>query len=581
MRTKHSDTGNHYNDIDGDAQKNKTISSSLASHQGFPNIGACCNVLSNLCSTGLSRLSDYMKEAPFENIPLMSRGRWWVALSLAVQSIMPAEVFFHIFTVQALLPGVADLYKDHGYSNEVAIDISRILVLILAELPNFFGDCTAISPSEEARAILKKFEQEHTSPESFADSRAKKIAYYIASITLLLIAQLGYAALASTDAIAVGRLSSNPATVTALAIYFITFCLVYYNLFLTKKTFTHVEAIINGLDSMVTNFRKNILFAFFNPFEAFKITLDVSARQLSVFLDVSLNNAYRVIVTLYTIYILNDEGTIKFGNSTKYLMILGAISTALATYTQRYLSQLKSVSREEHPFKFYGTQDFLYRFFINKKSVLALSRGMPFATILYYFNAASLPVSIIAGTLLTLTNLYVRYIQMPLKDEEAGLPHYRDENQDTATTKEKKLDAEEISEKRFDELVEKRQTPKVINRINAINVAARIARAIALREFIKTLLTRALPEMFDIHLRSDWIAIDSVWIFVAAAVAENDFYTFTANLTENISTALVKWDIRKSPDSFGFMRGFFTPKGAYPLSALNEAEPLIAHQPQI
>lgn len=557
---------NNYNTLDGDAQH-------LTSFQQLPNIGGGCTTLTGLCSTALGRFSSYMKEPAFKNIPLMPRWRWWIALSLGVQAILPAEVFFHIFTVQALLPSVGDLYKDHGYSNNVAIDITRILVIILAELPNFLGDCTAISPSEEARAILKKFEQKHKGPESFAHSRFKTICYYAASITLLVIAQLGYASLASTDAIAAGRLSSNPALVNFQAAYFLIFCLIYYNLFLTKKTFKHVEAIINGLDSMITNCRRNILFAAFNPLEAIKNSLDVLARQFSVFMDVSLNNAYRIIVTLYTVYILNDEKTVVFGSFTKNLMIICALSTALATYTQRYLSQLESVGRKEYPFIFDNAGDFLYRFFINKKSILSIFRGAPLAIILYSLEATSLPTAIILGALYTLNNLYVRYIQLPSKPEDENLPKTQN-NVDTATVKETELNAEETSEKLFNERIKTRQTPKVINTINAINVAARLARAIALREFIRTLLTKALPEMFDIHLRSDWVVVDAIWVFVAAAVAENDFYTFTANLTENISTALVKWDIRKSPDSFGFMRGIFTPKGAYPINALEETLPL-------
>lgn len=101
----------------------------------------------------------------------------------------------------------------------------------------------------------------------------------------------------------------------------------------------------------------------------------------------------------------------------------------------------------------------------------------------------------------------------------------------------------------FSELMESYATEAIEKFLTTLNVGSRIAKSIALFEFIQTLVLTALPAMFGLTIPLTAWQINIVWAIVAAAVAKNDFFTYGPNIRESILCIIAKMGLSDSRNS--------------------------------
>ena len=501
----------------------------------------------------------YLCRPCFENIPSIKRWQWWLIVSLTIQTVIPNEIFFNGFFAFSIWYAVKDFFSDHDIDLPILVMITQIVALSLLLPSRLVGDCSTISPAEKGRVVLKLLSNvTHFIPNSY--SKLAAFLYATLGILFTLFSLIGYFAMSISDAISVGKLNEFVDGPYAVNIFFtgytLFFGMFFYTLFLTGKLFAHLRGIIE---------------LFFNNSHQHYSRIecaDLIIRHIGVFIDTTINNFFRIIISLYSVYIVNYEGIINLGESTSNLMTLCALSTGITTYLTRYRDQFAAIDIDTYPAYFDGFNKQFLRKIFNAKSILALLRGVFLTTALFKLELLSLSPSIALGVFVCLINLYTRYMQNQH-------PRYDD---DSLALVNADISTEQYAETLFNNLIKTEQAAGMSSRVTAINIMSQLAQAVASREFIHRLIFNALPQMYHWHLPKNAWAVDATWMFFLMSLVENNFHTYKEDLDENIPTFKIKFRLRNEPGAPGLFSSYVTPKGAYPIDVLERAQPLTSQR---
>lgn len=516
----------------------------------------------------LKRFKDYMADPSFSELPHIPRYKWWPAITLTTQAVLPAELFFNGFLLASILSGVDDFYTDHGWGNETLIRATQGVLSVTA-LFGLIADITAVSPAEDAYGLLTRARDRNNTQ----DIKATLIK--IIGWSTVALSQLGYAGIGTPDAVAVGQLNQTlfdgPSSITTVAaVYFLLASLGYYNLFLTKKIFAHSKALVNTTAEFIQNLldlKKSMLL---NIARHPGDSLDKTLRLLVVATDATINNAYRVITTMFSVYEINSF--LSFGNkATQLLMISSGTSTGITTYMTRVLGQAEKASAKNNPFYFNDWWDFVSGFLVNSKTPDALAKGIPFLIFCILSDAIPLGVGVTLVSLLMTSNLYVGYCQRDNNSnrenraQSLGQETYRMIGINEATLQEPE-EIEQYKEQLQNKMIQKHTTKRMNYAITSINSLARVAKLIAFRDFIQTLFNNAFPEIFSLNPQLSATQIDMLCLMIGYAVARNDFETYQGAMKETIINIRTKWSLRNKEDSpaTNWFSALFTPLAAYP-----------------
>lgn len=373
-------------------------------------------------SAAASRVKHYLTSPIFCNMPQLPRWQWWCSASLTVQEILPAELFYNVFLVYSVLNAISAFYQGINLDSKWAILATQIAGLATVGT-NLLVDLTAVTPAEDAvfavNLIKNLFKGEWSAPKGFNNSW-KAPTFFMVTGLILAFQQLGFAGLGSTDGIALQDLlnswnikmseSDQSSLSTGATIYFTVVGTLYYNMFVGKNVPSHVEALINyasWLGNKLLHPIDSLTYLKDHPFSI----VDRTARYTTALFDITCNNIYRTVATMYSIYTLNASGVVNLGkDTTKILMLLGAASTVISTLMQRSLRQLNSISPEKYPLpEWTGWKNFLSDFLFNKESAYNILRVLPIALIPLTTDAITPVIPAITAFLIGSCNLYGTY----------------------------------------------------------------------------------------------------------------------------------------------------------------------------